>query len=96
MELWEWKGMAPIAERPISIGLILASKDPLHVDQIVCDLLGISRKSLLTNRVALEQGMGKDEIEVLGERVEEIQIHPFQFLNSLNPIGTCQGFWVGA
>lgn len=86
------EGNGPNSGRPISIGLILASKDPLHVDQIVCDLLGISRKSLLTNRVALEQGMGKDEIEVLGERVEEIQIHPFQFPKLSQPNWNLPGF----
>ncbi|MGB9629984.1 MAG: DUF362 domain-containing protein, partial [Thermodesulfobacteriota bacterium] len=73
------EGNGPSSGKPISIGLILASGDPLSIDQIVCDLLGISRKSLLTNRVAFEQGMGKDEIEVLGERVKDTQIHPFQF-----------------
>ncbi len=62
------EGNGPNSGRPIPIGLILASGDSLSLDQIVCDLLGISRESLLTNRVAFEQGMGKEPIEVLGER----------------------------
>jgi ferredoxin len=45
----------------------------------VCDLLGISRKSLLTNRVAFEQGIGKDRIDILGEKVEEVKISNFRF-----------------
>ena len=73
------EGNGPNSGHPIPIGLILASGDSLNLDQIVCDLLGISRKSLLTNRVAIEQGMGKDMIEVLGERVEDVKISSFEF-----------------
>ena len=73
------EGNGPNSGRPIPIGLILASGDSLSLDQIVCDLLGISRESLLTNRVAIEQGMGKEAIEVLGERVEDVRISSFQF-----------------
>jgi uncharacterized protein (DUF362 family)/Pyruvate/2-oxoacid:ferredoxin oxidoreductase delta subunit len=73
------EGNGPNSGRPIPIGLILASGDSLSLDQIVCDLLGVSRKSLLTNRVAIEQGMGKDTIEVLGERVGDVKISSFEF-----------------
>jgi ferredoxin len=73
------EGNGPNSGRPIPLGLILASNDALSIDQIVCDLLGISRKALLTNRVALEQGLGRDGIEVLGERVEDVRIPHFQF-----------------
>jgi uncharacterized protein (DUF362 family)/Pyruvate/2-oxoacid:ferredoxin oxidoreductase delta subunit len=73
------EGNGPNSGRPIPIGLILASDDSLSLDQIVCDLLGISRESLLTNRVAMEQGMGKETIQILGERVEDIRISRFQF-----------------
>jgi len=73
------EGNGPNSGRPIPIGLILASGNSLSLDQIVCDLLGISRKSLLTNRVAIEQGLGKETIEVLGERVEDVKIFSFEF-----------------
>ncbi len=73
------EGNGPNSGRPIRLGLILASGDSLHLDQIVCDLLGISRKSLLTNRVAFENGMGKDKIDILGEKVEANRISNFQF-----------------
>jgi signal transduction histidine kinase len=67
------EGNGPGSGDPIQLELILASRDPLSLDQVVCDLLGISRKSLLTNRVAFEQGIGKDEIDVVGERLEEVR-----------------------
>jgi uncharacterized protein (DUF362 family)/NAD-dependent dihydropyrimidine dehydrogenase PreA subunit len=73
------EGNGPNSGRPIRLGLILASGDSLSLDQIACDLLGISRKSLLTNRVAFEQGTGRDKIDVLGERVKDVRISNFQF-----------------
>jgi len=73
------EGNGPNSGRPIPIGLILASRDSLSLDQVVCDLLGISRKSLLTNRVAFDQGLKKEEIDILGEKVEEVKISEFQF-----------------
>ncbi len=73
------EGNGPNSGRPIPIGLILASGDSLSLDQVVCDLLGISRKSLLTNRVAFDQGLAKEEIHVLGEKMEEVKISSFQF-----------------
>jgi uncharacterized protein (DUF362 family)/NAD-dependent dihydropyrimidine dehydrogenase PreA subunit len=72
-------GNGPNSGRPIQLGLILASGDSLHLDQVVCDLLGISRKSLLTNRMAFENGMGKEKIDILGEKVETVRISDFQF-----------------
>jgi uncharacterized protein (DUF362 family)/Pyruvate/2-oxoacid:ferredoxin oxidoreductase delta subunit len=73
------EGNGPNSGQPIPLGLILASGDSLSLDQIVCDLLGISRKSLLTNRVAFEQGLGKDEIAAVGEKVEDVRIPHFRF-----------------
>ena len=53
------EGEGPTSGRPIALGLILASRDALSLDQIVCDLLSLPRRSLMTNRVAQEQGIGK-------------------------------------
>jgi uncharacterized protein (DUF362 family)/Pyruvate/2-oxoacid:ferredoxin oxidoreductase delta subunit len=72
------EGNGPGSGDPIQLGLILASRDPLSLDQVVCDLLRIPRKSLMTNQVAFEKGMGRDGIEVVGERLEEIRIPRFK------------------
>jgi uncharacterized protein (DUF362 family)/Pyruvate/2-oxoacid:ferredoxin oxidoreductase delta subunit len=72
------EGNGPGSGDPIQLGLILASKDPLGLDQVVCDLLRIPRKSLMTNQVAFEEGMGRDGIEVVGERLGEIRIPRFR------------------
>jgi uncharacterized protein (DUF362 family)/Pyruvate/2-oxoacid:ferredoxin oxidoreductase delta subunit len=73
------EGNGPNSGPPIPLGLILASGDSLSLDQVVCDLLGISRKSLMTNRVALEQGLGADGIEVFGEKLEDMRISHFRY-----------------
>jgi uncharacterized protein (DUF362 family)/Pyruvate/2-oxoacid:ferredoxin oxidoreductase delta subunit len=86
------EGNGPNSGQPIPLGLILASGDPLSLDQIVCDLLGISRESLLTNRVAFEQGMGKDKIDVFGERVKDVKISGFQFPTLSQPDWNLPGF----
>jgi len=72
------EGNGPGSGDPIQLGLILASRDPLSLDQVVCDLLRIPRKSLMTNQVAFEEGMGRDGIEVVGERLGEIRIPRFR------------------
>ena len=71
------EGSGPNSGKPVPLGLILASRDALSLDQIVCDLLGISREALVTNRVAFEQGLGKDRIEVSGKSLEEVRISNF-------------------
>jgi ferredoxin len=72
------EGNGPNSGDPIPLGLLLASPDPLNLDQIVCDLLGIPRESLLTNQVAFEQGLGMDGIIVVGERLEDVRIRQFK------------------
>jgi len=86
------EGNGPNSGRAVPLGLILASGDSLSLDQIVCDVLGISRDSLLTNRVAFKQGMGKDTIDVFGERVEDVKISNFQFPTLSQPDWKLPGF----
>lgn len=86
------EGDGPSSGRPISLGLILASRDALSLDQIVCDLLNLPRRSLMTNRAAHEQGLGKDPIEVVGERVDHVRIPEFRFPKLLGADWNLPGF----
>ncbi len=79
------EGNGPNSGDPIPLGLILASPDPLSIDQIVCDLLGINRNALMTNRVAFERGIGREEVEVFGERLEDVRIGRFKFPSLTRP-----------
>jgi uncharacterized protein (DUF362 family)/Pyruvate/2-oxoacid:ferredoxin oxidoreductase delta subunit len=72
------EGNGPGSGDPIPLGLILASRDALSVDLVVCDLLGIPRKSIPTNQVALENGMGGEPIEVVGELIAASRISGFK------------------
>jgi uncharacterized protein (DUF362 family)/NAD-dependent dihydropyrimidine dehydrogenase PreA subunit len=72
------EGNGPGSGDPIPLGLILASKDALSIDLVVCDLLGIPRKSIPTNQVALEDGMGGDSIEIVGEPIGASKIPRFK------------------
>jgi uncharacterized protein (DUF362 family)/Pyruvate/2-oxoacid:ferredoxin oxidoreductase delta subunit len=85
-------GNGPNSGHPIALGLILASRDPLSLDQIVCDLLGISRESLPTNQVAFEEGLAKGGINVVGERVEEVRIPRFRLPTPSEPAWNLPGF----
>jgi ferredoxin len=50
----------------------------LNLDQIVCDILGIPRKSVPTNQVAIEQEFDKDDIEIVGETIKEVRVKGFK------------------
>jgi uncharacterized protein (DUF362 family)/Pyruvate/2-oxoacid:ferredoxin oxidoreductase delta subunit len=86
------EGNGPGSGNPVQLGLILASKDALSLDLVVCDLLGIARKALPTNRVALREGMGSGPIEVVGERLEDVKIPHFKFPPLSEPDWNLPGF----
>ncbi len=86
------EGNGPNSGHPISLGLILAGTDPLSLDEIVCDLLGIPRESLPTNRVAFEEGLAIDGVEVVGERVEDVKIPRFRLPTLSEPAWNLPGF----
>lgn len=79
------EGDGPNSGDPVQIGVILGSSDPLSLDQIVCDILGIPRESLITNRVAFEGGLAKDEIEILGEILENVKVRKFKLPKIVRP-----------
>lgn len=72
------EGNGPGSGDPTSLGLILASNHALSIDLVMCDLLGIPRKSIPTNQVALEDGMTTGSIEVVGESIETSKISGFK------------------
>ena len=79
------EGNGPSGGNPRPLGMILASHDALSLDQIVCDLLQLPRDALMTNRVAFEEGMGKEGIEIVGERLEEMKISHFKLPSLSSP-----------
>lgn len=67
-------GFSPHTPVPKYIGCILGSYDPVAVDRVACDLVGIDPDGVDYFHVAEEVGMGNcrpENIEVVGEKVED-------------------------
>jgi len=86
------EGNGPGSGDPVQLGLILASPDAVALDQVVCDLLGIRRESLPTNRVALEEGWAGDGIDIVGENIKEAKISGFRLPHLSNLGWSLPGF----
>ena len=67
-------GYSPHTPVPIDLGCILGSYDPVAVDRVACDLVGIDPNMVDYFKVAKETGLGttdKADIEIVGEKVED-------------------------
>lgn len=67
-------GFSPHTPVPLKVGCVLGSKDPVAVDRIACDLVGIDTTQVDYFKTAKEAGMGNpdiENIEVVGEKVED-------------------------
>ena len=56
-------GFSPHTPVPLEVGCILGSKDPVAVDRIACDLVGIDPNMVDYFRVAEEAEMGNTQLE---------------------------------
>jgi len=74
------EGNGPASGVPRKVGAILASRNPVALDFVACQLVGY--KNLLdipTNRVAVERGFfHPEDMEILGEKVENLQVKDFK------------------
>ncbi|TNF56314.1 DUF362 domain-containing protein [bacterium] len=52
---------------PRKLGLLMASRDVVAIDIAVCRMFGLSPRALLTNKIALEQNMTRENIVIEGE-----------------------------
>lgn len=72
--IWAAGGFSPHTPVPLKVGCILGSRDPVAVDRIACDLVGIDTEQVDYFKTAKEAGMGhsdREEIEVVGEKVSD-------------------------
>ena len=75
------EGEGPNAGNPRKLGLILASSDPVALDAVACEVVGIDPMSIDTTRLAHEQGLGCgdiDSIEIRGESISKVAISDFK------------------
>ncbi|MFH1928606.1 MAG: DUF362 domain-containing protein [Chloroflexota bacterium] len=74
-------GDGPRNGRPKQVGAILASSDPVALDAVACEMVGIKSLMVPTTRLAHEQGVGVGDlarIELLGEPLEAMRVADFQ------------------
>ncbi|MCL5292952.1 MAG: DUF362 domain-containing protein [Actinobacteria bacterium] len=75
------EGDGPNNGNPKQIGAILASADPVALDAVACEMVGIEPLMVPTTRLAYEQeiGMGDlEQIDLLGEPLETMRVTGFQ------------------
>ena len=68
-------GYSPHTPVPLPVGVVLGSYDPVAVDLIACDVVGIDTEKVDYFRVADEAGLGTTDranIEIRGEKVEDV------------------------
>ena len=70
------EGLGPVYGLPVEMGLILAGRDLVAVDATASRIMGFNPQDIRLLRMAAERGIGVlavDEIEVVGEKVENVQ-----------------------
>jgi uncharacterized protein (DUF362 family)/Pyruvate/2-oxoacid:ferredoxin oxidoreductase delta subunit len=74
------EGEGPGNGDPRPLGLILAGGNPFALDTTICRIVGVPVEELLTVQAARQRGFeGTDpkQIEILGQRIEDIEVTPF-------------------
>jgi uncharacterized protein (DUF362 family) len=69
-----WEGMGPSNATPVDLGLFMASRDPVALDTVACQLMQLEPESVKLLRECAQRGVGTmapAEIEVVGERLED-------------------------
>jgi uncharacterized protein (DUF362 family) len=77
------EGLGPIHGRPVNLGLVLSSFDPVAADTVAACVMGIDPAQIDHVRLAAEQGLGTSDlsnIEVVGMSIESAR-RPFEILH---------------
>ena len=67
-------GYSPDTPTPIELDCVMGSKDPVALDRIACELVGIDPDGVSYFKVADEVGLGttdQENIEVVGDKIED-------------------------
>lgn len=69
-----WEGMGPGSATPVPLGLLIASKDPVALDTICCELMQIDHRKVRLIQEAAKRKVGESDparIEIVGERIAD-------------------------
>lgn len=75
------EGNGPRNGKPVRLGVVLASKDLTALDATACRIVGIEPKEILPLLKAYERKIGtieETEIEVIGEKIEDVKNTKFK------------------
>ncbi|MBN1881456.1 MAG: DUF362 domain-containing protein [Deltaproteobacteria bacterium] len=76
------EGNGPGSGDPVDLGLLIAGRDASAVDTVACRIVGLDPSLLFTLAEAKRAGMGitsLSDIQVLGERIEDVSVEGFRF-----------------
>lgn len=89
-------GDGPRNGDPKEIGALLASVDPVALDAVACEMVGIEPMMVPTTRLANEQGAGAgdlDCIEVLGDSIASRAVDDFRLPSGPEGFFHAKGVW---
>ncbi len=75
------EGDGPGSGDPIHMGILLASRSPLALDTVACELVGMRQQEVWTQKVAAAShrpGSQLNQIELRGTPLEELRCAPFR------------------
>lgn len=76
------EGNGPKGGLPRKFGLLLAGKDAVAVDRVVCEALSVPWQNLATLRAAKEQGAGEtelDKIQIVGGDISQVKLNDLKY-----------------
>lgn len=67
------EGMGPTFGDPVELGLVVAGRNVVDVDKVCCEIMGIDPFHVEHLRIALEEGLGSNNVEVVGGPINSVR-----------------------
>jgi len=90
------EGDGPSSGQPRWANLLLASRDPVALDAVAAEIIGLDPGKVPTTRIASEAGLGigwPEAVEIVGESLASVRITDFKLTSNLK-ISLIPGFLV--
>lgn len=74
---------------PRALGILAASADPVALERIIVEILGVDLSTLPVFEAARQMGYGEqnlDQIEVIGEPIESLRVRDYVTIAQMSPI----------
>lgn len=85
-------GSGPANGRVRKVGVVLASTDPVALDTAACMVAGIDPMKVPALRLAKKQGIGADDIEIVGADLDDVRLSDFQLPSKGDMVNRMPGF----